>query len=260
MYSFAFTACAATLLAACGNSTPTTDTDSTTNGEVEGETYVIGTDTTFAPFEFENDEGDFVGIDLDLLEAIAKNQGFDYELRSLGFNAAVTALEAGQVDGVIAGMSINDVREKKYDFSDPYYDSKTGVAVKPDSNISSLEDLKDKQVVVKTGTTGSEYAEQTMDEYGFKVKYVEDSSTMYQDVLGGNSVAAFEDYPVLQYEISRGMKLEVINQSEEGSVYGFATLKGKQTELVEKFNAGLTELRENGEYDEILQRYLGDSE
>ncbi|UJF15483.1 transporter substrate-binding domain-containing protein [Jeotgalibaca sp. MA1X17-3] len=257
----AFTSLSATLLAACG-STGDSDSNSATSGAgaSDATVYAIGTDTTFAPFEFENDEGDFVGIDLDLLDAIAKNQGFEYELRSLGFNAAVTALEAGQVDGVIAGMSINEEREKKYDFSDPYYDSKTGVAVKPDSGITSLEDLEGKQVVVKTGTTGSEYAEANKDEYGFTVKYVEDSSTMYQDVLGGNSAATFEDYPVIQYEISRGMKLEVVDQSEEGSEYGFATLKGKQTELVEKFNAGLAELRENGEYDEILDRYLGDSE
>lgn len=258
----AFTSLSVALLAACGSSTGDSDSSNATSGSgaSDGPIYAIGTDTTFAPFEFENDEGDFVGIDLDLLDAIAKNQGFEYELRSLGFNAAVTALEAGQVDGVIAGMSINDDRVKKYDFSDPYYESKTGVAVKPDSGITSLEDLKGKQVVVKTGTTGSEYAEANKDKYGYTVKYVEDSSTMYQDVLGGNSAATFEDYPVIQYEISRGMKLEVVNQSEEGSKYGFATLKGKQTELVEKFNAGLAELRENGEYDEILDRYLGDSE
>lgn len=236
-------------LAACGNG----DVAAT-----DGDVYVIGTDTTFAPFEFENDEGEFVGIDLDLLDAIAKDQGFEYELRSLGFNAAVTALEANQVDGVIAGMSINEEREKKYDFSDPYYESTVGVAVKPDSGIAAIEDLSGKQVVVKTGTTGSEYAESVKDKYGFELKYVEDSATMYQDVLTGNSAAAFEDYPVIQYEITRGMELTVIHESPEGSNYGFATMKGKQTDLVEKFNAGLKNLRDSGDYDKIIDTYLGE--
>ena len=85
--------------------------------------YKIATDTTFAPFEFENDKGEMVGIDLDLLKAIAEDQGFEYELVVAGFSAATTGLEAGEYDAVIAGMSITDARKEKYDFSEPYYDS-----------------------------------------------------------------------------------------------------------------------------------------
>lgn len=95
----------------------------------EGQTYVIGTDTTFAPFEFEDDNGDFTGIDILLLEAIAEEMGFTIEWQILGFSAAVTALEAGQVDAVMAGMSITDERMEKYDFSDSYYDCAIAVAV-----------------------------------------------------------------------------------------------------------------------------------
>src|SRR5690349_615287 len=83
-----------------------------------GKTYVIGTDITFAPFEFQDANGDFVGIDMDLMAAIAKDQNFNYEIKALGFNAAVQALEANQVDGVIAGMSITDERKKVFDFSE----------------------------------------------------------------------------------------------------------------------------------------------
>ena len=246
---------AASFLVACGSDDSNTAESSADSG---ADTYIIGTDTTFAPFEFENDNGDFVGIDIDLLAAIAEDQGFEYELRTLGFNASVTALEAGQVDGVIAGMSITDDRSKKYDFSDAYYQSATGVGVNPTSGITSLEDLEGEQVVAKTGTEGSAYAESIKDEYGFTVKYVEDSATMYQDVLTGNSAAAFEDFAVIQYEISRGMGLEVIHESEGASEYGFATMKDKQPELVEMFNAGLKNLRDSGKYDEILAEYLGE--
>ena len=83
----------------------------------DGKVYQIATDTTFAPFEFENDSSELVGIDMDLLKAIAEDQGFQYEVQSVGFNAAMTALEAGEVDGMIAGMSITDERKEKYDFS-----------------------------------------------------------------------------------------------------------------------------------------------
>ena len=86
-------------------------------------TYIIATDTTFAPFEFQNEAGEYVGIDIELLAAIAEDQGFEYELQTLGFDAAVQALEAGQADGVIAGMSITEARAEKFDFSTPYFDS-----------------------------------------------------------------------------------------------------------------------------------------
>ena len=103
-------------------------------------TYVFATDTTFAPFEFQDANGDFVGIDMDLLEAIASDQGFEYEVRALGFNAAVQALESKQVDGVIAGMSITPERQEAFDFSEAYYLSSLSFAVKADSEIQTLDD------------------------------------------------------------------------------------------------------------------------
>ena len=121
--------------------------------------YKVATDTTFAPFEFENDEGNMVGIDLDLLKAIAEDQGFKYELEYVGFSAAVTALEAGEVDAVIAGMSITDERKEKYDFSDPYFDSGIGMGVLAGSDIKSYEDLAGKQVAAKIGAEGCAFAE-----------------------------------------------------------------------------------------------------
>ena len=103
--------------------------DESVYGEAEGKTYVVGTDTTFAPFEFEDDNGDFTGIDILLLEAIAEEMGFTVDWQILGFSASVTALEANQVDAVMAGMSITEERMEKYDFSDSYYDCAIAVAV-----------------------------------------------------------------------------------------------------------------------------------
>lgn len=258
-------------LVACGGSkesSETTEAVETTEAEgteaegteaaetTEGKTYVVATDTTFAPFEFENDNGEMVGIDLDLLAAIAEDQGFSYEVQVLGFSAAVTALEAGEVDAVIAGMSITDERAQKYDFSEPYYDSGVGMAVAADSDIASYEDLKGLQVAAKIGTEGCTFAESIADEYGFTIIQFEDSASMYQDVLSGTSAACFDDYPVLGYEISRGTALKLPLTMEKGSSYGFATLKGEAPELVEMFNAGLANLKESGKYDEILNTYV----
>lgn len=218
--------------------------------------YKIATDTTFAPFEFENENGEMVGVDLDILKAVAEDQGFQYDLVVAGFSAAVTGLEAGEYDGVIAGMSINPEREEKYDFSEPYYDSGVGMAVAADSDIASYDDLNGKTVAAKIGTEGCSFAESIADQYGFTIIQFEDSASMYQDVLAGNSVACFEDYPVLGYEISRGTALKLPMDMERGSSYGFATLKGANPELVEMFNAGLKNLKDSGKYDEILNTYI----
>ncbi len=237
-----------------------TTTEAETDGQdaaaASGKVYKIATDTTFAPFEFENDKGEMVGIDLDLLKAIAEDQGFEYELVVAGFSAATTGLEAGEYDAVIAGMSITDARKEKYDFSEPYYDSGVGMAVNADSDIASYDDLKDKTVAAKIGTEGCTFAESIADQYGFTIMQFEDSSSMYQDVLAGNSVACFEDYPVLGYEISRGTAFKMPLEMEHGSSYGFAVLKGQNTELLEMFDAGLKNMKDSGKYDEILDTYI----
>lgn len=223
----------------------------------KGKTYVIATDTTFAPFEFQDTNGEFIGIDMDLLKTIAEEQGFKVEIKQLGFNAAVQALESKQVDGVIAGMSITDERKKKFDFSDPYFESGVVIASKEgQEEIKSYEDLKGKNVAVKTGTEGASFAESIKDKYGFTITTFDDSANMYDDVKTGNSAATFDDYPVLAYGVAQGNGLELVTEKEKGGSYGFAVSKGKNQELLEMFNAGLADLKESGKYDEIIDSYL----
>lgn len=242
-------------LAACGGSdAPAADSN---EGGDAAKTYIIATDTTFAPFEFQNESGEYVGIDIDLLAAIAEDQGFEYELQPLGFDAAVQALEAGQADGVIAGMSITEERQQKFDFSEPYFDSGVVMGIAADNEeVKGYEDLAGKKVAVKAGTEGFAFAESIMDEYGFETVVFNDSSAMYMDVMVGNSAACFEDYPVLGYGISQDIGLKMVTDKEQGSSYGFAVGKEKNTELLEKFDAGLANLKENGKYQEILDTYI----
>lgn len=244
---------AMSMLAGCGGGT---DTGSDEPSE-ETKVFNIATDTTFAPFEFQNEDGEYVGIDIEILAAIAEDQGFKYELNPLGFSAAVAALESNQTDGVIAGMSITEERQQKYDFSAPYYDSGVVMAIAADNEeINSYDGLKGKKVAVKTGTEGATFAESIMEQYGFEVVYFDESPFMYEDVKTGNSAACFEDYPVMGYGITQGNGLKMVTDMEKGSSYGFAVLKGQNTELLEMFDAGLTNIRENGKYQEILDKYI----
>lgn len=241
-------------LAACGGGSASKDEGGTA---ADGDTVVVATDTTFAPFEFENENGEFVGIDMDLLKAIAEDQGIKYEVKVLGFNAALQAVESGQADAVMAGMSITEERKNKFDFSDPYFDSGVGMAVSKDNeDIKSYEDLNGKMVAVKTGTEGATFAESIAEQYGFEMTTYEDSANMYEAVKSGHAVACFEDYPVLGYAITQGQPLKMIGELEAGNSYGVGVRKGENEEFIKKFNAGLKNLKESGKYDEILDTYI----
>ncbi len=255
----------AVALVACGGGAGSTNSQGDANSGKK--TYVIASDNGFAPFEIANADGTYTGIDMDLMDAIAKDQGFSYEMQNVGFKMAVSSLEAGQVDGVIAGMSITDERREMFDFSDPYYDSTVCCAALADSEINSLEDLKGKNVAVKDGTMSQSWAESIKDQYGFTTTTFKDSPKMYQEV-GGNSVACFEDTPVMAYSIKQykatdgkeGVNLKIIGEvspdDQYASQYGFAVKKGQNAELLDKFNAGLANLKKSGKYDEIVNKYL----
>ena len=275
-------ACMAVSAAACGSSsssdssaaetTETTETTETADTAEEtadaadttasDKTWIVAMDTVFRPFEYTDESGNFVGIDVDILKAVAEDQGFKIDIQSLGWDAAVAAVQSGQADGLIAGASITDERKANgWIFSDSYYDSSQIFAVAADSDIASFEDLKGKNVAVKNGTQGAAFAESLKDQYGFTTTVFEDSPTMYQDVIQGNSVACVEDKPIIQdWIVSKGLALKTVDAMEsDPAPYGFAIMNEANQPLLDMFNAGLADIKANGTYDEILAKYLGES-
>ncbi|WP_125571915.1 ABC transporter substrate-binding protein/permease [Lacticaseibacillus songhuajiangensis] len=228
-----------------------------TTHAAQEKTYTFGTDVTYAPFEFANKNNKYIGIDLDLINAIAKKEGFKVVVKPLGFNAAVQALEAKQIDGVIAGMTITPERKAKFQMSKPYYPTGPVAAVAKNSKLKSLKDLKGKRVAIKTGTAAADYANSIKKKYGFTTVTFDDSNNMYQDVATGNSVACFDDQPVLQYAIATGEKLRILNKPETVKYYGIATSKSRTDDLAAKINAGIKAVKADGTYDKIVAKYLG---
>ena len=260
-------------LAACGGSAKPAETQAPAAAATEapaaaateapaasGKKWVIASDTVFKPFEYTDASGNFVGIDVDIVAAVAADQGFDYEIKSLGWDAAIAACQAGQADGMIAGASITEERKANgWLFSDGYYTATQSMTVAADSDITGFDGLKGKDVAVKTGTQGATYAETLKDEYGFNLVYFEDSPTMYQAVLGGQCVACFEDTPIMQATIKdNGLALKCLEDTANaGGDYGFAIFNADNQELLDMFNKGLANIKANGTYDQILAKYLG---
>ena len=224
-----------------------------------GKKWVIATDTVFKPFEYTNEKNEFVGIDVDIMAAVAEDQGFEYELQSLGWDAAVAAVQSGQADGIIAGATIKQERiDSGWIFSDGYFDATQTFVVAEGSDIASFEDLAGKNVAVKNGTAGMDFANSLKDQYGFTVTVFEDSPTMYQDVILGNSAACVEDTPIMAASIKEGgLALQIpAGMESEGAPYGFAIMNKNNQELLDMFNKGLANIKANGKYQEILDKYL----
>ena len=219
--------------------------------------FQIYSDNAFPPFHMMNPAtGEFYGFDVDLIEAIAADQGFRIERHHVGFFAAMGALEAGQADGMIAGMSITEERRERFDFSDGYFQAGQILVVPAGSDITGFADLTGQTIAAKIGTVGLNFAEEMAAVYDFNVIAFEDSPTMYQAVLLGEAVAAIEDRPVIEFAIYQtGLALQTVGETLNPRYYGFAVRRGEFPELIEMFNQGLANLRESGYYYEILARY-----
>ena len=117
----------------------------------------VGTNADFAPFEFQDVSGkEYQGFDMDLIRAIAKEMGYQADIQNINFDGLIPAMESGNLDVIISGMSINDERKQKVDFSEPYYKSGLTIVVKKDNTaINKFNDLAGKKVAVQIGTTSA---------------------------------------------------------------------------------------------------------
>lgn len=222
--------------------------------------YIIASDSSFAPFVFQDDSNQYTGIDMELIKAIAKDQGFTVEVTNPGFDAAINSVQTGQADGIIAGMSVTDARKKTFDYSDPYYTANSILAVKDSSNIKSYEELKGKTVGVKTGTASQTFLEENKSKYGYSIKTFSDAASMYDSLNTGSVAAVMDDEPVVKYAIKQGKKLKTPIEGTPSGQVAFAVKKGSNPELIEMFNNGLANLKESGKYQEILDKYLASDE
>ena len=250
-----------TTTTASTSAVPETSTEAGQKATPKKKTYKISSDSSFAPFVFQNDQSKYTGIDMELIKAIAKDQGFTLEISNPGFDAAVSDVQNGNADGMIAGMTVTDARKATFDFSDPYYTTNSILAVQESSKISSYEDLKGKTVGVKNGTASQTFLEENKSKYGYKIKTFSDGASMYDSLNSGSVAAIMDDEPVIKYAIKQGRKFKTPIKGTPSGQVAFAVQKDSNPELIEMFNNGLANLKESGEYQKILDKYLSsDSE
>lgn len=217
----------------------------------------VGTNASFAPFEFQDDKSkDYVGFDMDLIKAIGKQMGYEVQIVNMGFDGLIPALESGNIDVIASGMTINEERSKKVNFSQPYYKSGLSIVVKnSNNNITSFKDLEGKNIGSQIGTTGATEAKKIKDA---KVREFNSAPEAFLELKNGGVDAVVNDLPVNKYYLAQGgdKDAKVVGQPINAEDYGYATAK-KNSELAGKINKALEELKQNGEYDKIYTKWFG---
>ncbi len=221
---------------------------------------LVGSETTYPPFEMTSETGEYVGFDMDLIKAIAAAEGYDVKISTLGFDALIPALQADKVDCVISAMSIRPDRQEKVDFSDPYFKAGLVIAVQKDTQgINSREDLKGKKLAAEVATTGLAASQEIQkQDPKTQVKVFDAVGEAFMELEKGGVDAVINDMPVTDYYIKTTGKDKVKMVGEVFSAtdqYGIAVQKG-DAKTLEIINSGLKKIKESGEYDKIYKKWF----
>jgi polar amino acid transport system substrate-binding protein len=258
--------CAGVLLAACGKQGSETAAPASAPAVASApaptpapRVLVVGTDAAYAPFESQNEKGEIVGFDIDVVSAVAQKAGFEVKFVNTPWEGIFNTLQQGDRDFLVSAITITDERKQTMDFSSPYFDAQQLIAVKKTSKVGKFDDLKKQKVGVQTGTTGDEVVTKLLGKNSTNVKRFESTPLALKELESGGVDAVVADNGVIINYVTNnsaaGFKT-VSDKSFAPEQYGLAVKKGN-TELLEKLNKGLADIKADGTYDQIYTKYFG---
>jgi glutamine transport system substrate-binding protein len=217
----------------------------------------VGMDAAYPPFGFQNmDTKEYEGFDVDIIKAIAKEEGLTTEIRNVNFDGLIPALKSGDLDVAINDITVTEDRKQSVDFSKPYYIAGLGVVVKSDNrDIQSKADLSGKTLGVTIGSTGEEAARKIE---GANVRTYSTLSDAFLDLKQGAVDAVINDIPTNEYYVAKtedhSVKTAPVALSTE---YLAIAVKKDNKELLSKIDDGLTKIKKNGEFAKIYKKWFG---
>ena len=248
------------LLTACGggNTQATEDTGSDTQQSetaenTEGGVLRMGTNATFPPYEYVDENNEVAGIDADIAAAIADKLGMELEITDMAFDSLIPALQSDTIDIVLAGMTVDPERAEQVNFTDSYATGVQVIIVPEDSDIASPDDLEGKNIGVQTGTTGDL---QCTDAYGQEfVKQFDNGPLAVAALLNGQvDCVVIDNEPAKNY-VAANEGLKILDTAYANEDYAAALAK-EDTELYEQVNTAIQELKEDGTIASIIEKYI----
>ncbi len=252
---------ATVLLAACGKkeAAPVAAAPAAAPPAAAAKVYVVGTDAAYAPFESQNEKGEIVGFDIDVVKAAAAKAGVEVKFVNTPWEGIFNALGQGDRDMVVSAVTITDERKQTMDFSTPYFDAQQLIAVKDNSKVATFAALKGLKVGVQTGTTGDEAVSKLQGKTSTNIKRFESTPLALKELESGGVDAVVADNGVIVHYVANnpGGKFKTVADKEfVPEQYGIAFKKGN-AELQGKMNKGLADIKADGSYTQIYTRYFG---
>ena len=232
----------------------------TLTGMAMAETLKMGTNASFPPYEFYDDEtGDIVGIDAEVAAAICEKLGYELEIVDMDFDAIIPAVTTGKIDFGMAGMTVTEERLQSVDFTTSYATGIQVVIVKEDSEITSVDDLfaegANHKIGVQQGTTGDLYCSWDIEDEGLGTieRYKNGTDAVLALTSGKVDCVVIDNEPAKNY-IAANEGLKILDT--EYAVEDYAIALAKDSELTEKINAALEELIADGTVKAIIDKYI----
>ncbi len=241
---------------AANNDNTQESTEATLN-TIEPGKLIMSTNASFPPYEMTDDNGGYIGIDVEIAGAIAEKLGLELQIDNMGFTAALEAAQNGKSDMIMAGVTVTDERLTVMDFSDSYATGVQVVIVPENSDITDLDDLEGKKIGTQMGTTGYLYASDTPENggYGDNVTAYDNGITAVQALLNNQIDAVIIDNAPAQEFVKANAGLKILDTEWITENYAIGFAKGN-TELVNAVNAALAELIADGTVQSIIDKYI----
>lgn len=237
-----------TSFVACG-SKDSKETGADTNKK---QTLTMATNPEFPPYEY-RDGSNVIGIDADIAKAIAEDLGMELKIESMEFDSIIPAVNSGKADIGVAGMTVTPDRKKNVEFTDSYATSTQVMIVKEDNTaITKPDDLAGKKVGVQTGTTGDIYVS---DQKSVEVNRFSKGMEAVQSLTQGKVDAVVIDREPAKEFVKQNSGIKILDEAYTNEDYAIAVKKGN-TELVEKINTSLKKLKDSGELQKIVDKYI----
>ncbi|GIN86602.1 basic amino acid ABC transporter substrate-binding protein [Heyndrickxia sporothermodurans] len=238
------------ILSACGKGEKVTGS--------EGKTLSVGTEATFAPFEFMS-KGKVTGFDVDLLNAVAKKAGYKVDIKNTGWDTMMAGIQDNSIDVGMAGITINEKRKKSYDFSHPYFESINMIVVGKDSTVKNAMDLKGKKIGVQNGTTGQMASEKLFGANNKNILKYETSAMAFMALENGDVDAVVTDNAVANEYVKKNpdKNVKTVDDKTNFSSEYYGILLPKSSSLKSKFDKALNEIFDDGTYTDIYKKWFG---
>jgi polar amino acid transport system substrate-binding protein len=226
------------------------------SAQAQNKELVVGSSATYRPFAYESPTKEIVGYDVDIIKAVAQKAGLQIKIVNTPFTGIFAALNNGDVDLVISGVTINDKRRQSYDFTMPYFEARQLIAVPQTSTAKTLKDLAGKKIGVVTGSSGDDTASREFGKTNPDIRRFESTPVVIAELANSGLDAAIGDNGVIAFRVQEHKQLKTVNDPSFPKEYFGIVVKQGNKALLDKLNTGLAAIKADGTYATLYKKWF----